>query len=170
MWSLLGRSTQLTIVVAAAFCLAWACDAAYQLLTGQTPYNIKLISLFAFIIGGVLAGVAEVSWRPLWRRFPILQRKAFPDLNGSWTGTLVSTWVDPATGLPKSPIPTDSLFVRAYSRLLFRSRPESPPHTQRDLFSNPSGVQEDFGFGTVITVTRKPNSKSVARRTKGSHF
>jgi hypothetical protein len=43
-----GRSTQLTI----AFCLAWACDAAYQLLTGQTPDNVKFISLFVLIIGG----------------------------------------------------------------------------------------------------------------------
>jgi len=107
MWSLLGRSTQLTIIVAAAFCLAWACDAVYQLLTGQVPNNFKFFSLFVFIIGVVLAGIGEIAWRPLWRRFPLLQRKTFPDLGGTWKGTLISTWVDPTTGSPKPPIPTD---------------------------------------------------------------
>lgn len=107
MWSLLGRRTQLTIIVGASFCVAWAFDAAYQLLTGQAPNNIKFVSLFVFITGTVFAVIAEIAWRPLWRRFPLLQSKTFPDLNGTWKGTLTSTWVDPATGSPKPPIPTD---------------------------------------------------------------
>jgi len=120
MWSLLGRSAQLTIIVGAGFCLAWAFDAAYQLVTGQVPNNIKFVSLCVFIIGFVFAAIAEFSWRSLWRCFPLLQRKTFPDLNGTWKGTLVSTWVDPATGSPKPPIPTDivirqGLFTTAVS-------------------------------------------------------
>lgn len=107
MWSLLGRSSQLTIIVAAGFCLAWGYDAVYEFMTGQVPNNIKLISLIVFIIGVVFAGIAEITWRPLWRRFPLLQRKTFPDLNGSWKGTLTSTWIDPETGSPKPPIPTE---------------------------------------------------------------
>jgi hypothetical protein len=107
MWSLLGRSTQLTIIVGATLCLAWAGDASYQLLTGLAPNNFKFVSLFVFIIGAVFAGIAEIAWRPLWGRFPLLQRKTFPDLNGSWSGTLISTWVDPTTGSRKPPIPAD---------------------------------------------------------------
>jgi hypothetical protein len=71
------------------------------------PNNVKFVSLFVFIIGVVFAVVAEIAWRPLWRRFPLLQGKTFPDLNGSWSGTLVSTWVDPTTGSPKPPITTE---------------------------------------------------------------
>jgi hypothetical protein len=107
MWSLLGRSTQLTIIVAAGICVAWTYDAVSQFLTGQTPNNIKSISLFVFVIGVVFAALAEIAWRPLWRRFPLLQRKTFPDLNGTWKGTLTSTWIDPTTGAPKPPIPTE---------------------------------------------------------------
>jgi len=82
MWSLLERRTQLIIIVGAGVCLAWACDAIYGFLTGQVPNNIKLISLIVFMIGVVFAKVAEIAWRPLWRRIPLLQRKIFPDLNG----------------------------------------------------------------------------------------
>lgn len=38
---------------------------------------------------------------------PFLQKQVFPDLNGIWKGTLVSTWIDPGTGQPKPPIPTE---------------------------------------------------------------
>jgi hypothetical protein len=107
MWSLLGRKTKLTIILAAGFFFAWAYDAAYEYLTGQVPNNIKLISLFVFVVGVLFAGIAEIAWRPLWRRFPLLQRKAFPDLSGTWKGTLTSTWVDAETASPKPPIPTD---------------------------------------------------------------
>src|SRR5690554_6322178 len=32
------------------------------------------------------------AWRRLWRRFPILNEKLFPDLNGVWIGTTSSNW------------------------------------------------------------------------------
>jgi len=31
-------------------------------------------------------------WRRLWRRFPTLNEKLFPDLNGIWIGTTSSNW------------------------------------------------------------------------------
>jgi hypothetical protein len=107
MWSLLGRKAQLTIILGAGFCLAWAYDAAYEYLTGQKPNNVKLIFLLVSIIGGLFATIAEVAWRPLWRCFPFLQSKMFPDLNGTWKGTLTSTWIDPKTDSPASPIPAE---------------------------------------------------------------
>jgi hypothetical protein len=134
MWSLLGRRTRLTIIVVVVFCLAWACDAAYQLLTEQVPNNIKFTSLFVFIIGGVFAGIAEIAWRPLWRRFPLLQRRTFPDLSGNWSGTLVSTWVDPATGSPKPPIPTKIVIRQGlFSTSVSLSTGESTSHSTRSF-------------------------------------
>jgi hypothetical protein len=134
MWSLLGRSPQLIIIVGAVSCLAWACDAAYQLLTGQVPNNLKFISLFAFVIGVVFAGVAEITWRPLWRRFSLLQRKTFPDLNGSWKGTLTSTWVDPATGSPKPPIPTEIIIRQGlFTTSVLLKTQESASHSTRSF-------------------------------------
>jgi hypothetical protein len=134
MWSLLGRKTQLTLIVGAALCLAWACDAAYQLLTGQVPDNLKFVSLFVFIIGVVLAALAEIAWRPLWQRFPLLQRKTFPDLSGTWKGTLISTWVDPATGSPEPPITTEIVIrQRLFTTLVSLKTKESTSHSTRSF-------------------------------------
>jgi hypothetical protein len=134
MWSLLGRSTQVTIIVGAGLCLAWAYDAVYGFWTGQVPNNIKLISLIVFIIGVVFAGVAEIAWRPLWRRFPLLQRKMFPDLNGSWKGTLTSTWVDPTTGSSKPPIPTDIIIRQGlFTTSVSLRTQESASHSTRSF-------------------------------------
>ncbi len=134
MWSLLGRSTQLSIIVGAGLCLAWAYDAAYGFWTGQVPNNIKLISLIVFIIGVVFAGVAEIAWRPLWRWFPLLQRKMFPDLNGTWKGTLTSTWVDPTTGSSKPPIATEIIIRQGlFSTSVSLETQESVSHSTRSF-------------------------------------
>ncbi len=134
MWSLLGRSTQLSIIVGAGLCLAWAYDAAYGFWTGQVPNNIKLISLILFIIGVVIAGVAEIAWRPLWRWFPLLQRKMFPDLNGTWKGTLTSTWVDPTTGSSKPPIATEIIIRQGlFSTSVSLETQESVSHSTRSF-------------------------------------
>jgi hypothetical protein len=106
MWSLLSRKLQLTILIGAGICIAWALDAAHGLTGGNSPGVLKYISAAVAIVGVGLAALAEVLWKPLWRKFPILQRTLFPNLNGVWDGTLVSTWVDPATGSPKPPIST----------------------------------------------------------------
>lgn len=134
MWSLLGRSTQLSIIVGAGLCLAWAYDAAYGFWTGQVPNNIKLISLIVFIIGVVFAGVAEIAWRPLWRWFPLLQRKMFPDLNGTWKGTLTSTWVDPTTGSSKPPIATEIIIRQGlFTTSVSLETQESVSHSTRSF-------------------------------------
>ncbi len=134
MWSLLPRSSQLTVIVAATFCLAWACDAAYQLLTGQMSNNLKFISLFVFVISVVFAGLAEIAWRPLWRRFPLLQRKTFPDLSGTWKGTLISTWIDPATGSPKPPVTTEIVIRQGlFTTSVSLKTQESTSHSTRSF-------------------------------------
>ncbi|MBN9374588.1 MAG: hypothetical protein J0I40_04180, partial [Cellulomonas sp.] len=75
-----------------------------------------------------------MTWREVWRRFPALQRRAFPDLNGTWEGTLVSTWVDPETGQTKPPIPT-TITIRQglLSMAVSLKTGESTSHSTRAL-------------------------------------
>lgn len=106
MWSLLSRRRQLTLIIIATLVTAWAVEALYSISFGSTPSLPKLWSLIVTIVGGVFVVIVNGSWRWLWRRFPLIQRKTFPDLNGVWQGTLISTWVDPQTGKEKPPIST----------------------------------------------------------------
>lgn len=107
MWSLLGRKAQVTAILAAGLLSAWAIDAVYALWLDKAPGALKILSLAVTIVATVLAIAAELSWRWLWRKIPLLGRKAFPDLNGKWTGTLQSTWINPDTGQPIPPIPAE---------------------------------------------------------------
>ena len=111
MWSLLSRGQQLTVIVAATVIVVLGLEAAWTKFAGETPNPLKLVSLVVSIIGVVLVGLAEFLWRRLWRWFPALGAKAFPDLNGNWTGILSSTWIDPATGAVPPPIQT-SVMIR----------------------------------------------------------
>jgi hypothetical protein len=103
MWGLLERKTQTLIVVGLAVVLTFALQAGTELLTGNQPSPLKLISLVTFLIATVLVVVANFVWRRVWRWFPILARSIFPDLNGRWDGTLETTWKD-ADGNSPGPI------------------------------------------------------------------
>jgi hypothetical protein len=81
-----------------AVALAWAFDAAAEWLQGERAPLLKFISFFIIVITIGAAGLASATWRWVWRRFPIIERKTFPDLSGTWEGTLVTTWIDPSTG------------------------------------------------------------------------
>lgn len=96
MWSLLTRHVQLLLVVATSLLLAWGLDALYAQATGVHPYPMKWISAVAFLIEIVIVGLLSWRWRWLWKKVPQLNHWIFPDLNGAWEGTLISTWVDPA--------------------------------------------------------------------------
>src|SRR5947208_17093299 len=104
MWSLLPRKYQVLLVAGSGILIAWAIDGAFAWWAGHSAGPLKFLSLAATLVGTVLVGIANFAWRPLWRRIPALERKTFPDLNGMWTGHLVSTWVDPATGQQIPPI------------------------------------------------------------------
>jgi hypothetical protein len=107
MWSLLGKKSQVTLILAAGLLTAWAVEGAYALALHRSPGFLKTLSLAVTIVGTILVAVAEAGWRSLWRRFPAIGRKAFPDLNGKWAGTLHSTWLDPQTGRAIDPIPAE---------------------------------------------------------------
>lgn len=105
MWSLLPRSWQLTLVIGSGVSVAWAIDAVYALVFDNDPGVLHWISLAVTVVGSGFTFVGERCRRAIWRRFPVIQSKTFPDLNGVWEGPLVSTWIDPTTGAVPPPIP-----------------------------------------------------------------
>lgn len=133
MWSLLPRGAQVGIV-------AFACATVVGLLHGgwavfhggEQPGPYLWLGIVITLVGGALAGVADAIWRPVWRWFPAIQRKTFPDLNGTWEGTLVSTWEDPATKERKPPIPTTiTIRQRLFSTTVSLRTGESTSHSTR---------------------------------------
>lgn len=111
MWQLVPFKRQVLIVAALAIGLTWGIEVGIEKLHGERAPIIKYVSVIAWMIAVVGGGAFSLFWRPLWRKFPWLARKTFPDLNGTWEGTLVSTWRNPTTGEPIPPIPT-TIWIR----------------------------------------------------------
>jgi hypothetical protein len=111
MWGLLSRRTQVIVIAGAAIVLAWGIEGAAALFTGKPPSPLKLISLVVTIISSGIVALGTAVWRRLWDQFPIIGRKLFPDLTGTWAGELVSTWKNPATGQSTAPIPV-TIWIR----------------------------------------------------------
>jgi SMODS-associating 2TM, beta-strand rich effector domain len=111
MWHLLPWRKQVLVVTALAIVMAWAIDAVAEWLQGERAPLLKFISLIATVIAVGVASVASATWRRIWRKFPVVARKIFPDLTGTWEGNLLSTWIDPSTGATHPPIPT-TLWIR----------------------------------------------------------
>jgi hypothetical protein len=87
MWHLIPWGKQVLIVTAVAMMLAWAADGVAEWLQDGRAPLLKFISVFATIIAVGVAGIASRTWRYLWRRFPLMARKTFPDLNGTWVAS-----------------------------------------------------------------------------------
>jgi hypothetical protein len=111
MWGLLSRKTQVFVIGGLAIILVWGIEGAASLLTGNLPSELKLISLVVTIISSGIAAVAGAVWRKIWKRFPVMGRKLFPDLTGTWAGELISTWKNPTTGQAIAPIPV-TIWIR----------------------------------------------------------
>jgi hypothetical protein len=106
MWSVFHRKTQITIIVTGAIVIVVALQTIIEWITGSWPSALKLSSVAIFILATLMVGIFNFTWRWLWRKFPVLGRTIFPDLNGTWKGTLQTTWKDPNTGLSPGPIET----------------------------------------------------------------
>jgi hypothetical protein len=141
MWSLLDRKYQLTIVLAAGFLFIRTYDVVMA-LRGAEPLSFwKSVTLGTTFVGVVLAFLANRYWRWLWKKCPGLQAWALPDLNGIWTGTLVSTWINPATGQGVPPIPTkitirQGLFLTSVSL----KTGESESHSKHVVFERMTDI------------------------------
>jgi hypothetical protein len=110
-WGLLSRRTQVLVIAGLANILAWGIDGAVALLTGNPPSALKLIALVVTIISTGVVAIASAVWRRFWNWFPVIGRKLFPDLTGTWVGELVSTRKNPATGQGVAPIPV-TIWIR----------------------------------------------------------
>lgn len=106
MWALLTRARQVQILVTLTILAVLAVQGVSEWWTGHAMSLPKSISTVTFIVGTVFVLVANWTWRTLWRWLPFLDKVFFPDLNGTWTGTLQTTWKDPATGVTPGPIQT----------------------------------------------------------------
>lgn len=104
MWALLSRARQVQIIVALTAVFILGMQGLNEWWSGEAVSLLKVISSVTFVIGTVLVAVANSTWRALWRWFPMLNRAFFPDLNGTWSGTLQTTWKDPQTGITPGPI------------------------------------------------------------------
>jgi hypothetical protein len=111
MWELLSRRTRVLVVAGVAIILVSGIEGAAALFIEKPPSAFKLISLVVTIISTVIVAIAGAVWRRLWKRFPIIGRKLFPDLTGTWAGELVSTWTNPASGQAITPIPV-TIWIR----------------------------------------------------------
>lgn len=104
MWSLLPRRTRVLVIVFAALLISLGLSWLLETVTGSAASPIRYASMIATAIM-FLGGVAGAFWRLLWR-IRWVARQTFPDLNGTWKGTLISQWVDPKTNQSPPPIPT----------------------------------------------------------------
>lgn len=122
MWGVLNRRTQVLILVALTACLLLGIQAAEQWWTGERPPLLKAVSFVATIVGSVMIFVANKTWRWAWRKAPFLNQAVFPDLNGKWTGTFQTTWVDPDTGTVSGPIDTEITIRQGILAISVRQR------------------------------------------------
>lgn len=49
-------------------------------------YSLSIASILVLLIGGTRV------WRYIWEKFPSLNKKIYPDLNGLWQGEIESNW------------------------------------------------------------------------------
>lgn len=82
----------------------------WELSTGAPTRWWQLPRAVSLVGGTGLVGLGfalNLVWRRLWRRFPMLNRLIFPDLNGSWNGEHRSNWRDPESGARAPPGPAN---------------------------------------------------------------
>ena len=99
----------------------------WQFVTGttQSDWSITrfvLTSVTVLEIAFIL--VINRIWRWAWRNAPQLNVWIFPDLNGTWRGTLSSTWIDPDTKLPIDPIEATIAIKQDWRRVDVRLQTE----------------------------------------------
>jgi hypothetical protein len=106
MWMTLNRKIQLSIIVTTITILIIAIQSVLEIVSGSPSSPIRFGSLLVTIVGTVLVAGFNFCWRFVWSKIPILSKLIFPDLNGTWTGPLQTTWRDPVTGMSPGPIDT----------------------------------------------------------------
>jgi hypothetical protein len=86
--------------------------------SGKSTADLKSLFTIAYkTIGPVLMAVGffvSYAWRwPIFRNWLV----PFPDLNGTWQGTIQTSWKDPKTGQMPGPIPTILTIKQSFIRI-----------------------------------------------------
>src|SRR5438093_1731750 len=98
-----------TLTIAAIVWIAW--------FSAQgTSLHLADLKPFSFAAAVVVAAF-EVFDRWAWRLGPIPQLIGIPDLRGTWTGELRTTWTDKEPGKPLEPIEVYLVVRQTYSRI-----------------------------------------------------
>jgi len=134
MWLLLPRSLRILIVVGLGILGSTSISTLVGWLEGSSPPTYKYIATIATIISVICIPAFNAIWRWVWKKFPVLNRVVFPDLNGVWEGTLISTWINPETNLPLPPIPATVTIVQTlFDTSIAMKTGESHSHSTRCL-------------------------------------
>jgi hypothetical protein len=161
MWHLLSWKSHVLVITVLAIAFAWGIEALLVWYQGDHTSPLKFASLIASLITAGVAGLASFVWRPVWQKFPFIERRTFPDLTGTWEGFLRSTWKDPTTGQPKGPIPTTvSIRQGLFSTSVKLRTGESVSYSTRCLLE----ADHDAGrFRIWYSYDNQPNAEFAYR-------
>jgi hypothetical protein len=134
MWTLLNRKTQITIIVAIAMALVVSLQGVYEVVSGLTVSPFKLLTVIVFLIASGSIWLFNKSWRAIWKRFPVIEKIFFPDLNGTWIGTLQTTWKNPTTGEIPGPIETTAWIRQDLLTISVQQQTKESPSRSTRMF------------------------------------
>lgn len=160
MWALLGRRTQVLVLVGTTLLTYWALEGLFA-LAGNAPLSpFKYVTMIAFTVAVIFLAIANQIWRKIWRSFPLLSTLAFPDLNGIWKGTLQSTWRD-ENGSIVGPI---DVTVRIRQTLLTISIHQQTVESESWSFSvTPEATREAGRFALWYGYGNRPSARVAER-------
>jgi hypothetical protein len=97
------------------FLLLWV--AALSLSGGGLRITWRALQELPHVVFAyAIVSVIFIKWGWRWRIFRGWL-VPFPDLQGTWTGEIKSTWVDPATGQPKPPLKATLAIRQTFSSI-----------------------------------------------------
>jgi hypothetical protein len=164
MWMLLPRKVQVLIVILLWVMGACTLSAVAGWHSGISPPIYQWVFLGATIITLVCIPVAEKLWRVVWAKIPALNRLIFPDLSGTWTGTLVSTWKSPETGQSPPPIPVTFWITQGVFSITVQMKTgESRSYSRRCLAEADAKAQV---FRLWYWYDNRPNAEVSYRSTQ----
>lgn len=101
-------------------------------------------------------GFTNIAWRwPIFRGWLV----PYPDLQGTWKGTLQTTWKDPKTKKVPPPIPMILVITQSFDTI------SCVMHTQEsDSFSTAAAFHRDDGDGTITLSYIYTNRPEVTIR------
>lgn len=164
MWSLMPNRYQVTAILALGGVAVLALQGAWAWLMGKPMGIVSAVSMAStvVVVGG--AKLADWIWPAIWDRWPAIQRKTFPNLNGEWTG-FVHPAANPKTVSQPEPIKVDVVIrQRLLSTVVSMTTPESASHSTRCWLEV---LRETDRFRVWYTYGNEP--KAAARDRSAPH-